>query len=1069
MSLWRYTPGCERPPLRFVVTGPHAFVPEVELTTRRAEWDRCRSEELRPPDPKNEPARVGRREPVAKQKHTVRKIMAPLEGFSKQYDEPSFSPASPDEFDVINVGAAAHVVESALARVVGHEAPADDFSCSARALITNGYPVVPITRPDPGVEGAGKKPMWANWQARRAACDDVAKYPGHGWGVLCGQGADPVYAVDADSLHPRVAARFAAWFRERYPSAPQRTGRAPKTLFAVRGVEAGWRKLSGRKFYDEAGNKTQLEILGVGNQFVALGIHPATMHPYTWAADYGHLDSFPPATLPEVTREQLAEMVEVFERICTEEGLQPTGAKQSTKTKAAAKGDDDRQFDRAITLNAATARTVVELDCALTVLDLVDYDLWVDVGLALASLKGTPYEDDARALWIKHSMRSAAYNDGDERKWDSPDFKATDATFAKVFFLVDIIDQRWRDQAQAAWDARGADDVIAKLCTMPKDRVLSTWAAMAVALPKAAASRVIDKVHDLTDCRVNILKAELADVRAAQARKEKDSVLKKRAAGRKLIEYRPDAKTEHASQVEQAMLDRAKPGELLVFGGLLAQLVTKPLPFTHAIDDAERDAPPVPQIAPFTLVDALGGTERSVLFYETTDKGPHAIGVPQQVVEVLVKKRCHVAPEVSGLLNHPVVLSGGSILSTPGLHDATRLFMAGADVPDLRAYSQGEARSALERLRGELLPDFEFASTLDQDVALAGLFTAIERRVLPQAPGLLVVAGTQASGKTTLVRLLHLVLTGHDLPVSTFALGDEAEVRKALLSLLMSSPALVCFDNVPDGLTLRSGVLAAAMTSPVFSDRILGHSQTAEVPTNTMFTATGNNLSLGADEATRWLIARLAPVNARPQERAFRHRDIPAWGRSMRSQVLRDVLGIVAGYAASGTRDDSLPGVRFEAWDRLVRRPLVWAGGSDMAEAFRRNETVSEELAAHRGLLELLHLIFGGNEFRAGHVVEALSDGGAFAPFEAVDRRCEAFRALSIDERQSVVIALREALENLRVGDVRNSRKVGHALKAKQDASVVVGDSQLTLRGKDNKGSLLYAVVAKPFGGFGGF
>lgn len=1070
MTHGHYTPGCPRPPEQFAAFGAHAFVPEGEFATRRAEWDRRETEQLRPPDTGNEkPLLLAGMQglDVPNDTSTSEQSMDLHHGVSNCHDgEPELSQAAADEFDVVDTDAmhrAARIVDKAIAEVVGNG------ETELRLDVTTFNHTV----------NAKGEDCWQNIGARRKVT----------WAELC---------------------------RElEHPSAWQRKGEQPLISFAVRAgnsKKAGAAALSvgavcgdydaGTVSIDEA--EARIRAAGVMACLYTTASH--TLQRPRWRVVAPFSAAIPPGEYGEkvdalngalggilapeswdVTRNYFSGQVEGvqyrFAPVAGEPldalmvaGLdwdpigKPEREHKPRETHSAPRADarqvaDDRQLERAITLNTVTPLTLVELDCALAVLDLTPYEVWIDVGNALASLKGTEHEDAARELWIKHSMRSAAFRDGDEDRWDT--FKPVDITHTTVFHLADVVDDGWRERAQAAWDARGGDDVITKLCAMPREQVLGAWLPLAVALPKAAASRVMDKVHDLTDRRINILKAELADARTARTTKQKESALKKHAAGRVLIEYQPDTKTKHADQVEQAMLDRAKPGELLVFGGVLAQVVTKPLPFTHAIDDAaaEHDTPPVPQIAPLSAAEAQRGAEDAVLFYETTESGPRKMGIPQQVVDLLVKKRDHVAPAVNGLLNHPVVLPNGSILSAPGLHGATRLFMAGPEVPNLGVYSKDEAQSALERLRDELLADFEFASILDQDVALAGLFTAIERRVLPQAPGLLVVASTQASGKTTLVRLLHLVLTGHDLPVSTLTLGDEAEVRKALTSLLMSSPALVCFDNVPDGLTLRSGALAAAMTSPVFSDRLLGHTQTVEVPTNTLFTATGNNLSLGADEATRWLIARLAPSNARPQERAFQHRDVPAWGRRVRAQVLRDVLGIVAGYAASGTRDDTLPGVRFEAWDRLVRQPLVWAGGSDMAEAFRRNETVSEELSAHRGLLELLRRIFGDNEFRAGHVATVLADGGEFDPLDAADRRCESFRVLPSDERHAVVVALREALGNLRVADLRSAHKIGFALKAKQDASVVVGDSQLTLCGRDNQGSRLFEVAVRPLRG----
>ena len=62
---------------------------------------------------------------------------------------------------------------------------------------------------------------------------------------------------------------------------------------------------------------------------------------------------------------------------------------------------------------------------------------------------------------------------------------------------------------------------------------------------------------------------------------------------------------------------------------------------------------------------------------------------------------------------------------------------------------------------------------------------------------------------------------------------------------------------------------------------------------------TGNNLSLGSDELTRWLPIYLNSKSARPQERTFKKPDVMSHALSIREEVLRDVVGIVAGYIAS--------------------------------------------------------------------------------------------------------------------------------------------------------------------------
>jgi putative DNA primase/helicase len=61
-----------------------------------------------------------------------------------------------------------------------------------------------------------------------------------------------------------------------------------------------------------------------------------------------------------------------------------------------------------------------------------DYETWVANGVRLASLKGSSYEDDAKALWHEYSARSPEYReDYTERKWDT--FNAERSSYRGIF------------------------------------------------------------------------------------------------------------------------------------------------------------------------------------------------------------------------------------------------------------------------------------------------------------------------------------------------------------------------------------------------------------------------------------------------------------------------------------------------------------------------------------------------------------------------------------------------------------------------------------------------------------
>lgn len=495
------------------------------------------------------------------------------------------------------------------------------------------------------------------------------------------------------------------------------------------------------------------------------------------------------------------------------------------------------------------------------------------------------------------------------------------------------------------------------------------WLALALEMTAADRHRFLDDVAHRTDIGKRALSATLKQAVLQAASERGRAALEDYAAGRQLIPYRDDQQTGMAAQIDILIAAAAPPGGYVSFGGVLSRIEIAELPFTHTMGNALGVPPPaVAQLKPINSVEAQRLAEGvAVLVREHPDRPPKALAMPERVVTILLQKKDHAAPRVNGLLAHPVVLSSGEIVSTPGLHAASRLFLASEPLPGLRPFNQAEAHQALRWLRFNVLEGFEFSSAAHADAALAGLMTGMQRRLLPGAPGLAILASTQSSGKTSLARNIHTVLTGRDMPITSLALGDEAETKKALVGMLERNPAMICFDNVADGATLSSAALAAVMTSPEWSERKLGGNQHADLSTAVLLVVTGNNLALGPDEVTRWLVTRLEPKTARPQERRFKHPDVHRHALALRADTLRRVLGIIAGFVQSGATVDATS-TRFADWEALVARPLRWAGGADVAAGFRENIQAAPTEQALGAMVLSLAGAFADRWFSAGEV-----------------------------------------------------------------------------------------------------
>lgn len=189
-----------------------------------------------------------------------------------------------------------------------------NFQTFGRALLSNGYLIIPIKQ-------GHKRPALDNWQTARLGVGDLQRYPNSGIGILCGQGAQPIVAIDIDTTDAALAQRFVEWCQKHLGVTCERVGFAPKILLAYRAESEGWGKATGAWFDDLAGGKHRLEILGKGQQFVAYHIHPDTGLPYEWVDLFGGLEAMRAGDLPIITEAQVEEALQVFEQMAEEAGL----------------------------------------------------------------------------------------------------------------------------------------------------------------------------------------------------------------------------------------------------------------------------------------------------------------------------------------------------------------------------------------------------------------------------------------------------------------------------------------------------------------------------------------------------------------------------------------------------------------------------------------------------------------------------------------------------------------------------------------------------------------------------
>lgn len=381
-----------------------------------------------------------------------------------------------------------------------------DFQQHGRALLGAGYLIIPIK---PG----HKRPALDNWQAARLGAADLTRYPGHGVGVLCGQGAQPIAAIDVDTADADLAARFVAWCQQNLGLTCERVGNAPKILLAYRAESEGWGKATGAWFEDLAGGRHRLEVLGKGQQFVAYHIHPDTGRPYEWVDFFGGLDAMRAADLPVVTEAQIEEALQVFETMAEECGLsRVSGSKnRAAGVTATLEADPLMAYEPPLGIDLGEARRL------LAYVDNEDYDTWLKVGMSLHhEFEGSA---DALAAWDEWSATARNYAGDDDlaRRWDSFGRSGRNPTTAR--WLLKVGRQGKREAVKV--EKRGALEEAKGLILACSDsidlvnevaRAAGEAAGTDLALRAELAGLIRARFKDLTETSLPV-----ADVRAAMA------------------------------------------------------------------------------------------------------------------------------------------------------------------------------------------------------------------------------------------------------------------------------------------------------------------------------------------------------------------------------------------------------------------------------------------------------------------------------------------------------------------------------------------------------------------------
>ena len=328
-------------------------------------------------------------------------------------------------------------------------------------------------------------------------------------------------------------------------------------------------------------------------------------------------------------------------------------------------------------------------------------------------------------------------------------------------------------------------------------------------------------------------------------------------------------------------------------------------------------------------------------------------------------------PPLAGVVRQPYFRSADGVLVTkPGYDAKSHLF----GVFDPRQFplpkpTQEAAMDALKLLE-DLIPEFHFLNQTDKAAALSAMFTAVVRQTLPFAPAYHVRAPVFGSGKTYLCELIGAFAgPGGNSKVSYPMTSEEA--TKVILSLLMTSPAVIEFDDM-DTDWIPHGTIKRMLTAEHITDRILGVSKTATVSTRTLFLGSGNNVGPVRDLLRRVLTIHIDPRCSTPATIDYKEAPVEKV-RKERGKYVAAVITIIQAYSLYGTAPANAGTiVTFDgAWSKYCRYPLMWLGYPDPATSLLEQVRHDPDGDALLSLMTVWHKSFGSTPTTIRTVLDA--------------------------------------------------------------------------------------------------
>ena len=365
-------------------------------------------------------------------------------------------------------------------------------------------------------------------------------------------------------------------------------------------------------------------------------------------------------------------------------------------------------------------------------------------------------------------------------------------------------------------------------------------------------------------------------------------------------------------------------------------------------------------------------------------QGQREIGhVPHEAAKMITDPswECGV-PTIKRRVEVPFMLANGDIISNPGFHDASGVFLLPrADdqiiVPEVPAIGQitGDDVRRAKQIFDDVVEGFVFKNESSRTNLIAMTLTSPLRELFmanPMVPLLVSTAPQSGSGKGTSVRVpLSTAGIGPQSLATTAYNSDENEFEKKLVGKLLKKSTYIFLDNIR--CQVNSAVLEQMLTAANYDGRTLGYSEVNSLSTMVLWVSTLQSTGTFNRDLTR----RCVPVELiKNYKGKWAHKNIEGYLADMRGELIWACFVAARKWAQDGSVVSNARLDGYGGWTEVIggilENVLEYEGFLGNLGSFRQQQ--DEISMTIDGILERWLTLYGEQALPARFAVEEFDD-----------------------------------------------------------------------------------------------